>query len=84
MHRILAHSLTVSILLLLTAHSVRGDNVRGPTAATADLVRAAYDGDAALETVAYLDQYIRWPGNRGFDAGIDHVSMIYETKDAVS
>jgi hypothetical protein len=73
MHRILAHSLTVSILLLLTVHSARSDTVRGPTADTADLVRAAYDGDKALETVAYLDQYIRWPGNQGFDAGIDHV-----------
>jgi len=74
MRRILTVSFPLFILLLLAMHSVRGDTVRGPTADTADLVRAAYDGDTALETVAYLDQYIRWPGNRGFDAGIDHVA----------
>ncbi len=72
-------SFPLFIVLLLAVHSVRSDNVRGPTAGTADLVRAAYDGDKALETVAFLDQYIRWPGNRGFDAGIDHVAARLES-----
>jgi len=43
------------------------------SSAIADLVRAEYSGDSAYESVAYVDQYIRWPGNRGFDASIDHI-----------
>lgn len=38
-----------------------------------ELVRTEFDGEKAFETVAYLDQYIRWPGNAGFDASIDHL-----------
>jgi len=79
MRRILAISFPLFILLLLVGHAVRSASVPGPTANTADLVRAAYDGDKALETVAYLDQYIRWPGNRGFDASIDHVASRIES-----
>ena len=45
---------------------------RSPTAALADLVRPRYSGAKAFETVAYLDQFVRWPGNRGFDASIAH------------
>lgn len=37
-------------------------------------VREAFSGDSALETVAFLDQHVRWPGNAGFDASIDHVA----------
>ena len=77
--RILVIGFPLTILLLLTVHAVRSDNVRGATADTADLVRAAYDGGRAFETVAFLDQYIRWPGNRGFDAGIDHVAARLES-----
>jgi aminopeptidase YwaD len=36
-------------------------------------VRARFSGDRAKETVAFLDQYVRWPGNRGFDASIAHI-----------
>jgi aminopeptidase YwaD len=36
-------------------------------------VRQRYSGDRAKETVAFLDQYVRWPGNRGFDASIAHI-----------
>ncbi|MHB1297352.1 MAG: M28 family peptidase [Gemmatimonadaceae bacterium] len=45
-----------------------------PTAAIAELVRPAYSGERAKETVAYLDQFVRWPGNRGFDASIAHIA----------
>lgn len=74
MRRILVVLFPISILLLLTIHAVRSDTVRTATANTADLVRAAYEGDKAFETVAFLDPYIRWPGNKGFDAGIEHVA----------
>ncbi|MBX9929222.1 MAG: M28 family peptidase [Gemmatimonadaceae bacterium] len=30
-------------------------------------------GERALETVAYLDRFVRWPGNRGYDSSIAHV-----------
>ncbi|MEO6445346.1 MAG: M28 family peptidase [Gemmatimonadaceae bacterium] len=36
-------------------------------------VAPRYSGTRALETVAFLDQYVRWPGNRGFDASIAHI-----------
>lgn len=74
MRRILLVGLPLAVLLLFTVHAARRDDVRGPTADTADLVRALYDGDKAIETVAFLDAYIRWPGNTGFDAAIDHVA----------
>jgi aminopeptidase YwaD len=45
-----------------------------PTAAIAALVRPAYSGERAKETVAFLDQFVRWPGNRGFDASIAHIA----------
>lgn len=45
-----------------------------PTAALADLVRPRYSGAKAFETVAYLDRFVRWPGNRGFDASIAHIA----------
>ncbi len=45
-----------------------------PTAGIASNVRNAYSGERALETVAFLDQHVRWPGNEGFDASIEHVA----------
>jgi hypothetical protein len=46
---------------------------QGPTAALHRLVTARYSGDSAFQTVAFLDRYVRWPGNRGFDASIAHI-----------
>ena len=37
------------------------------------LVAPAFSGDSAFTTVAFLDQFVRWPGNRGFDASIAHI-----------
>ena len=45
-----------------------------PTADLAALVRPLYSGEKAFETVAYLDRFVRWPGNRGFDASIAHIA----------
>ena len=39
-----------------------------------DAIRTAYSGERAYETVAYLDRFVRWPGNSGFDAAIDHLA----------
>lgn len=38
------------------------------------LVRPEYSGERALETVAFVEQRWRWPGNRGFDESIDRVA----------
>jgi hypothetical protein len=38
------------------------------------LVRPAYSGDRALQTVAFVEQRWRWPGNRGFEESIDHIA----------
>jgi hypothetical protein len=38
-------------------------------------VRARFSGARALETVAYLDRFVRWPGNAGFDSSIYHVAV---------
>ena len=45
-----------------------------PAARYWPLVRERFSGDRAKETVAFLDQFVRWPGNRGFDASIAHVA----------
>ncbi len=44
-----------------------------PTAPLHKLVADRYVGDSAFRTVAFLDQFVRWPGNRGFDASIAHI-----------
>ncbi len=42
------------------------------------MVAERYAGDSAFATVAFLDQFVRWPGNRGFDASIDHIAARLE------
>ncbi len=37
-------------------------------------VRTRFSGERAFETVAYLDRFVRWPGNAGFDSSIAHVA----------
>lgn len=71
-------SLLYAALLLSLASPGNAQENRSPSADLADLVRAEYDGDRAYETVAYLDQFVRWPGNRGFDASIDHIAARLE------
>ena len=46
----------------------------GPAAKHLALVRARFSGAKAYETVAYLDRFVRWPGNAGFDSSIAHVA----------
>lgn len=38
------------------------------------VVRPKLSGARAMETVAYLDRFVRWPGNPGFDSSIAHVA----------
>jgi aminopeptidase YwaD len=46
----------------------------GPADAHFTLVRPRFDASHSMETVAYLDRYVRWPGNAGFDSSIMHVA----------
>ena len=46
----------------------------GPADAHFALVRPRFDPTHAMETVAYLDRYVRWPGNAGFDSSILYVA----------
>jgi aminopeptidase YwaD len=54
-----------------------------PTDDLATKVRAVYSGERALETVTFLDSYVRWPGNEGFDASIDHIAARLEASGYV-
>ncbi|MCX5760752.1 MAG: M28 family peptidase [Gemmatimonadetes bacterium] len=49
-----------------------------PSASVAALVRPRFSGERAMETVAFLDQFARWPGSHGFDASIDHIAQRLE------
>jgi aminopeptidase YwaD len=46
----------------------------GPADRHLTLVRPRYSGERALETVAYMDHFVRWPGNAGFDSSVYHVA----------
>ena len=51
-----------------------GQGAASPAARYWPLVRARYSGERAKETVAFLDQFARWPGNRGFNASVEHIT----------
>ena len=64
----------VFLLISPLAASLALAQQQSATADIADMVRPLYDGERALETVAVLDQHVRWPGNRGFEISIDHIA----------
>ncbi|MDQ8154214.1 MAG: M28 family peptidase [Gemmatimonadota bacterium] len=65
-------------LVTLSALPSAAPAQRSPSAAIATQVRARFDGQQAFATVAFLDQFARWPGARGFDASIDHIAAQLE------
>jgi len=63
-------------VVLVGCHSPQPLAAQSGGAPTADLhalVAPRFSGDSAFRTVAFLDQFVRWPGNRGFDASIAHI-----------
>ena len=66
-------SMVASLVCGAAVATVGAQPAASPAAADWALVRARFSGDRAKETVAYLDQFVRWPGNRGFNASIAHV-----------
>jgi aminopeptidase YwaD len=68
------HSRGIALLALIVVSSQAfAQTVPSPAAAYWPSVRAQFSGARAKETVAFLDRYVRWPGNRGFNASIAHV-----------
>ena len=65
--------LTLVAALLVVSPAVRAQGTASPSRAVLRQVEPRYSGARAKETVAFLDQFVRWPGNRGFDASIDHI-----------
>ena len=61
------------LVFAVASGAIYADEHATATADFARLVRAEFNGDRALVTVAFMDQHIRWPGNSGFNASIDHV-----------
>ena len=68
---LMARTAFVSALVAAGAISLRAQGTS--SAAAFALVRPRFEGARAFETVAFLDQYARWPGAHGFDASIDHI-----------
>ena len=57
----------------VVADSGARDAISAATARYFDLVRAEYSGDRARQTVAFVEQFFRVPGNSGFNASLDSV-----------
>jgi aminopeptidase YwaD len=71
----LAAAACVSVVLIgcRAAPALEAQGSLSPTSDLHALVAPRFSGDSAFRTVAFLDQYVRWPGNRGFDASIAHI-----------
>ena len=79
--------LTVLLPTFATAQSTasRQGPARAPKGAASDplstisrVIDASMSGDRAHATVAFVEQYFRLPGNRGFDLAIDTVAALLE------
>jgi hypothetical protein len=71
--RLNPHTIVAIAGILLTACSGSVDNSSPLTVRIAADVDNEFRGEQALASVAILDNYIRWPGNRDFDASIAHI-----------
>ncbi len=73
----LAVLLALAVLSPVTAWSQPRDRGARPTDPAIrqyfELVRRAFSGDRAYQTVAFMEDHWRWPGNSGFNASIEWV-----------
>ena len=67
------HSFRALLAAIALCPALSLAQVPSPTAALHRLVAAPFSGDSAFRTVAFLDQFVRWPGNSGFDASVAHI-----------
>lgn len=72
------HTLAMMVLLpaTLTAQQPSRNRVPGAFAPVTAAVSRELSGARALATVAFVEQFYRLPGNRGFDASIDTVAAL--------
>lgn len=70
--------LAVALCAVATALPAQRATRATPLSALARVVERNLSGDRALETVRFVEQYFRLPGNRGFDASIDTVASLLE------
>lgn len=70
--------LTITLLLAACTPSQGPTGLSPVTHELSDRVADRFSGDRAFETVAFMDQFVRWPGNRGFDASIHHLAAELE------
>ncbi|MES2125153.1 MAG: M28 family peptidase [Gemmatimonadota bacterium] len=61
-----------------TRTATAGGPIASPFASIATPVARELSGARALSTVAYVEQFFRLPGNRGFDASIDTVARLLD------
>jgi aminopeptidase YwaD len=66
--------IAITAAALFFGHASFAAAQAGPADAHFALVRPRFDASHAMETVAYLDRFVRWPGNAGFDSSIMHVA----------
>ena len=64
---------TVLLSLIALASLAGAQSAPSPSSGILKQVEPRYSGKRAKETVAFLDRFVRWPGNRGFDASISHL-----------
>ena len=62
----------------IAAASSLGAQPPSPFTTLARNVEREISGDRARATVAFVEQYFRLPGNRGFDASIDTVAALLD------
>ncbi|MEO5799095.1 MAG: peptidase M28, partial [Gemmatimonadales bacterium] len=62
--------------LLVTSLTAQQRPAPSPFAGLAKSVATEISGQRALATVAFVEQFFRLPGNRGFDASIDTVAKL--------
>ena len=67
----------------VTARSGSSAPPQTPALPFVDRVSHHFDGERSRATVAFLDQYVRWPGNTGFNASIAHIAAELEKADYV-
>ena len=84
MVRALRRRVPVSALPMMTATLLLAPALQAqpapaaPFAAVQQAVAREISGDRAFRTVAFVEQFFRLPGNRGFDASIDTVAAILQ------
>lgn len=69
-------AVVAALAVTTTTHAQATRAVPAPFTPLTKAVSTAIDGERALKTVGFVQQYFRLPGNRGFDLAIDTVAAL--------